>query len=381
MKQKLLVLAVLLSGNCSYARTLKGWDLNAYGWIKAGMAGASEGLASFNNVNQTAPTQAAPDLNDLSSTSRLSFQTQQSRLGALIKKNGDVTGRIEIDFFDATKSSPTTQMNPRLRIASIAYEKDAYKIIVGQDWDLFSPVNGFTYSHVGMYFLTGNTGFMRQQLQVLKEISAWEIGGALGLAGSNPGIAESDLEATKAPSYALRSSYKLDKGRIGISGIYSTLKFSDVDNRRHDAYGLNIFYEQGWGELSVKSELYFGQNLNNIGTLALGKGTASSDVKEAGGMLSILKKVNDKNGWYAGAGLSQIIDPSELEELSFNASRVVVNPGVKRNYILRFGWEYKVAEDLAWFSEISRFETVYKLAGKEQLNIAGSLESGLQLNF
>ncbi len=381
MKKKLLIFASLILSNGLFAETLKGWDLSAYGWIKTAVIGASESLGSFNNVNQTAPTQAAPHLNSLSSASRLSFQAQQSRIGALLKKNKDVTGRFEIDFFDINKSSPTTQMNPRLRIASITYSKDSYKFIVGQDWDLFSPVNGFTYSHVGMYFMTGNTGFMRQQVQILKDVSSWELGAALGLAGSNPGIAESDLEATKSPSYAVRSSYKLDKGRVGVSAIYSTLKYSEVSNARHDDYGINAFFEQAAGEFSLKSEVYFGQNLNNIGTLSLGKGTATSDVKELGGMFSLLKKVDDRNGWYAGAGFALITEPSELERLSLNASRVVVNPGIKRNYILRFGWEYKIAEDLAWFSEVSRFETVYKLPGRDQLNIAGSLESGLQLNF
>ena len=380
MKKKLILLASLMSTTLS-AETLKGWDLTPYGWIKAAAIASSESLASFNNQNQTAPTQAAPDVNDLSSASRLSFQTQQSRIGVLLKKNQDITGRFEIDFFDTSKSSPTTQMNPRLRIASITYNKDKYKIIIGQDWDLFSPVNGFTASHVGMYFMAGNSGFMRQQLQVLRDSGNWEWGGALGMAGSNPGIAETDLETTKSPSYALRGSYKLQGGRLGLSGIYSTLKYTAVNNQRHDAYGLNAFYEQGFQDLSIKSELYFGQNLSNIGALTLGKGTATSDVKEFGGMLSFLKKIDPNNGWYAGIGYSQIVDSSELEALSFNASRAVVNPGVKRNFLLRFGWEYKINEDVVWFNEVTRFETAYKMTESDQLNTAGSFESGLQLNF
>ena len=291
------------------------------------------------------------------------------------------TGRLEVDFFDSTKASPTTQMNPRLRIASVTYIRDSYRLIVGQDWDLFSPVNGFTVSHVGMYFMAGNSGFIRQQLQVLKDYSDWEMGAAIGMAGSNPGINETDLEATKSPSYSLRGSYKLNGGRVGLSGIYSTLKYSTVSSARHDAYGVSAFYEQSLQEFSVKSEAYFGQNLSNIGSLTLAKGTATSDVKEFGGMVSFLRKVDNKNGWYAGVGFSQILNPSDMEALSFNASRVVVNPGVKRNFLLRFGWEHKLSDDVAWFSEITRFETSYKLAQSEQLSTAGSFESGLQLNF
>lgn len=381
MRLKPFILASAILTSTLQAETLKGWDLSAYGWIKAGAIASSESLASFNNANQSAPTQAAPRTSDLSSASRLSFQTQQSRIGAYLKKDEIFTGRLEVDFFDSNKASPTTQMNPRLRIASITYKNESYRLILGQDWDLFSPVNGFTVSHVGMYFMAGNSGFIRQQLQVLKDLNDWELGAALGMAGSNPGIAEGDLEATKSPSYSLRGSYKLKGGRLGLSGIYSTLKYSEISNARHDAYGMSAFYEQGFEEFSIKSEIYMGQNLSNLGSLTLGKGTAASDIEEFGGMVSFLKKVDSKNGWYAGVGYAQILNPSDLEALSFNASRVVVNPGVKRNFLLRFGWEYKLSDDVAWFSEITRFETSYKLPQREQLSIAGSLESGLQLNF
>lgn len=246
---KKYVLLCALASAPGLTATLNGFDLTAYGFLKASAMYATEGLASYNNINLSAPTHAAPQISSRpqDKRSRLSSQTQQSRIGAVLKKGDNLSSKFEFDFIDFSKSSPTTQMVPRVRIASVTYTWDAQKVVIGQDWDLFSPVGSYTFDYVGLYFLAGNTGFMRQQVQYLRTAGDWELGGALGMAGNNPGVIDSNLETAKSPSYALRVSHKVgEKGRVGLSGIYARLKFQQPseNNSTHDSYGANAFLKK-----------------------------------------------------------------------------------------------------------------------------------------
>jgi hypothetical protein len=268
-----------------------------------------------------------------------------------------------------------------VRIASVTYAWDNQKVIIGQDWDLFSPVTSFTFDYVGLYFMAGNTGFMRQQLQYLNTQGSWEFGTAIGMAGNNPGTTDADLELAKSPSYSARASYALEGGRIGFSGIYAHLKYAANDSS-HDAFGGNFFLEKTFNETTVKSEAYYGQNLANIGTLAIGKGTSVTDVREYGATLTVSHKLNPKHVPFGGFGLAKVDNKNSITPFSINATNTITNPGVKSNFLMRFGWEYKVTEDFSWISEVSRFETISKLtASSYQNNIVGSLESGIQLRF
>jgi hypothetical protein len=383
---KKYLIPILLASSSLNAATLNGFDVNAYGFIKASAMYADHALASFNNINMSAPTSAVGRTRSQDKTSRMSTQLQQSRIGMNMKKGDNLSAKLEFDFIDFNKSSPTTQMNPRVRIASVTYAWENNKIIIGQDWDLFSPVTSFTFDYVGLYFGAGNTGFMRQQVQYLKDLGKWELGGALGMAGNNPGVVDNDLELSKSPTYSARATYKIDeKSRIGVSGIYSRLNYQTAvgaDGSTHDSYAGNAFYEQGWDGLTVKSEIYYGQNLNNIGTLAIGKGTQSSDVKEYGGLLTAHYRVFDKNFIFGGAGFARVDNKSQLTPYALNATNVISSPGIRSNILTRVGWEYRVTDDFSWMTEVSRFETDSKVgADKYQLNIVGSLETGIQLRF
>ena len=380
MKKLLLPLSLTLLGS-AHAATQKGFDAEFYGFVKASAMYSSEAVGSFNNINMSAPTHAVAQTTSADKTSRMGFQTAMSRAGVNLKKDEHLSAKLEFDFIDFSKSSPTTQMNPRVRIAAITYAVDNHKFIIGQDWDLFSPVNAFTFDYVGMYFQAGNVGFMRQQAQYLNTQGKWEFGGAVGMAGNNPGITDSDLELGKAPTYSGRVSYALSSGRMGLSGIYGRLKYAANDSH-HESYGLNAFLENTFGETSVKTEAYYGQNLNNIGSLGIGKGNAANDVKEYGAHLSASYKVTATNVPFAGVGLARIDNTKSLPSFSHPVGAVISAPGISSNFLSRVGWEYKVTEDFSWISEVSRYETTSKLtATNNQTNIAYGLESGVQLRF
>jgi hypothetical protein len=384
MKSRQLLIAglTLASSLTATAASVNGFDIAAYGFVKSSAMYADKALASYNNINLSAPTHAVAQTRPQDKTSRFSFQTQQSRIGTTLTKENILT-RLEFDFIDFSKSSPTTQMNPRVRIASVTYTwGNNNKVIIGQDWDMFSPVTSYTFDYVGLYFMAGNTGFMRQQAQYLKTVGDWEYGAALGMAGNNPGVTDADLELGKSPTYSGRITRKLTDGRIGVSAIYSTLHYSTSNNSTRDAYGYNAFYEQKHGSFLVKSEAYFGQNLSNLGTLSIGKGTNTTNVKEYGGTLTGQYILNEFQSVFGGVGLAKIDNKSELTPFTLPASGVISAPGVKSNFLSRVGYEYKVTPDLSWLSELSRYETASKLSDNQyQLNIAYSMETGIQLRF
>ena len=372
--KKLILLSSLCLSHTLAAETLKGFETDVYGFIRASAIYSSGGVASFSNTNAVAPTHASARTNVQDDTSRLSFQLQQSRIGTTLKKQ-DILARLEFDFVDFNKATPTTQMVPRVRIASVTYGWENQKVIIGQDWDLFSPTSPLTYNYVGNYFLAGNSGFMRQQLQYLRTEGDYELGGAIGLANSNPAANENDTELSRSPSYAARISKKLDNGKVGLSGIYAHLSYRANDVISTDAYGINAFYEKTFGLLTFRSEAYYGQNLSNLGALTLGKGTSEADVKEFGGYASAQYKLSEKNFVFGGAGIAMVDNRSEIPH-------VPASPAVRKNFLTRFGWEYRIQEDFSWITEVSRYDTTNKLAdNRYQVNIVGSLESGIQLRF
>lgn len=137
---KLLFLLVMAVSASAHAASLNGFEVTPYGFLKASGMYSDKALASFNNINLSAPTHAVAQTRSQDKTSRFSFQTQQSRIGATIVKD-KIQSRFEFDFLDFNKSSPTTQMVPRVRIASVTYQWGDNKVLIGQDWDFFLSNN------------------------------------------------------------------------------------------------------------------------------------------------------------------------------------------------------------------------------------------------
>lgn len=380
--KKMCILLVLLLSYGAAAVTVNGFDVGAYGFVKASAIYADKALGSYNNINLSAPTHAVARTRSDDKFSRMSFQTQQSRVGFNLKKGTDTTAKMEFDFIDFSKSSPTTQMNPRVRILSVTHNWGNNRVIIGQDWDMFSPVTTFTFDYVGLYFMAGNTGFMRQQAQFIHTLGDWELGAALGLAGNNPGVVDADLELGKAPTYAVRLTRKLPQGQMGLSGIYSRLRYVTTNKTHHETYGLNAFYEKAYDRLTVKSEAYYGQNMANIGTLAIGKGTDEKNVRELGATLTANFKVIDRHFLFGGAGIAKVTNISEVAPFALSATNTISTPGVLENILTRVGWDYRVTDDLSWITEVSRYQTISKLTDtQKKLQIAGMLETGIQLRF
>jgi hypothetical protein len=107
-----------------------------------------------------------------------------------------------------------------------------------------------------------------------------------------------------------------------------------TNNKSHKSYGVNAYYEQLFGKLGIKSEFYYGQNLANIATLSIGKGTSTFDAKEFGGMGAVfLEKA------------------SEAPSFTLDAtSKLITYPGIVKNITAKVGWDYRVTEELSWMT-------------------------------
>lgn len=246
---------------------------------------------------------------------------------------------------------------------------------------MFSPVNPFTINYIGQYFMAGNTGFMRQQVQYLQQTGEYELGAAIGMAGNNPGVSDGDLETTKSPSYVLRLSRKLTAGRVGLSGIYSQLQYLDISSHRREAMGANAFYEYLGTGFQIKGEVYYGQNLANMGLLCIGKGSAQKDITEYGGHVTMNFPLNEHHIVFGGVGTALVANRSDVTAFSTKATGQIENQGILQNITTKVGYEYKVDQDLSLLAEVTRFQNQTKLPDSNQLNIVPVIETGLQLNF
>lgn len=260
-----------------------------YGFVLPFYSLSSAGVETFGQPNSGAitaagnPIMAGATKDDYRST----FQVAQSRFGLLVNPMPDLEARLEMDFIDFSKSSPTTSANPRLRRAVVTYTLSAdLKLIFGQDWDLISPLAPHTYDLVGHFFEAGDIGFMRHQLQAIHRTGRWETGIALGLPAANTGASDSNIELSVLPTLALRETYKGDDWEFGVSGLFTSLRAAKTSSERIASGALTFFGDFKAGTLEFRSEAYFGQNTANLGLLGLSYCRSGTITSEAGAYVS-----------------------------------------------------------------------------------------------
>src|SRR5262249_48317505 len=134
---------------------------------------SSAAVESFGQPNAGNITAAAnPLLASHRNEGRLTFQVAQSRLGMWFAESSRIRGQLEVDFVDFSKASPTVASSPRLRIARVEAVLLDKKLLIsmGQDRDLYQPVNHPGINLIGGAFTAGNTGFMRNQLKLIARL-------------------------------------------------------------------------------------------------------------------------------------------------------------------------------------------------------------------
>ncbi|MET0387750.1 MAG: hypothetical protein ABW321_17395 [Polyangiales bacterium] len=371
--------------------------LHVYGILKPTVTFSGGAVESFSNPNAGAITAAAnPVLANLPDDARLSLQVAQSRFGLWVNEKGPVRGHIEFDFIDFAKASPTVQALIRLRIATVEWNvTDHVLITAGQDWDLHAPINPFGVNLVGGHFVSGNTGFMRQQIKLFYSVpGAFEIAGAIGLQSANATPKDAAVELARTPTIALRGTALLGKaGKLGVSGIATSLRLAPGPTERRALAGaFGVFGDVTFLEsFNARFEGYLGRNAANLGLLAIGQGVVSHDVAEAGFFAS-LRKTFDQHAVYATYSQAQVLDkdavvpsysyPSgggtgdEPPALS-TAALAGTGPGMRWNQALRVGYDFKPWKPLALAIEGFWYQSRHVLVAGDEERVGSPRRSAL----
>lgn len=377
-----LTLATL--GVSSPARAAVEWK--PYGFLLPNIEVSSSAVESFSQPNMSAPTAAGnPSAAVAPDRARSTFEVAQSRLGTKIIPSDKVMGQVEIDFIDFTKASPTTAALSRLRIAKIEYSiNENHRILFGQDWDLFSPLGPHSMNFVGHYFEAGDGGFMRHQLQLLSKCGDFEIGSALGLSTANATSRDSTVELARLPTLALRGAYKRNDGtQLGASIIGTRIETLLADRTYLNAYGTNLFGQIKLGNTEFRSEMIYGQNLFNLGSLTLSHGYGTTSIREISGWMSFKSSLAEKVSLFGGGGLARVINGQKVLVSTASPS---TGPGIRSNFTMRLGAEYKIQDGLSVYLENSYFQTRHQLAAADLARFspvrrAMLMSSGFLLTF
>lgn len=369
-------------------------SVNLYGFVLPTFLFSSAGVESFSQPNFSAFTAAGnPVFQYAAQRAQSSFQVAQSRFGLLAKTSPETTARLELDFIDFAKATPTTAALPRLRRATVEWRARADILVrLGQDWDLVSPLNPHTFNPVGNYFEAGNIAFQRIQAQVIATEGAWEHGFALGMPSNNNSPSDGALEITMLPTLAGRERYKFSSGEVGASALVSAMREQKSTNARLFAGALNVFSELSFGSSwQLRAEAYVGQNTANIGMLGLAFGNAAHpNVREAGGYVTMRHMATEMVGFFGGVGFARILNPQEMLVSYTNAptgpTLAGTGPGIERNITLRVGADWRAAPSLQFFTEVAGMATRHHLLPVDSARVSQDRSAvvgqmGAQLTF
>ena len=362
-------LALLATFGLFHASTASAVELKVSGFVKAAVVGSDRSASSLGQDNLSAATAARPSgmtpnlaTVPANEDGEMSFQVQQTRLNMELKTDDSTRGVVEVDFYDSTKASPTTQAVPRLRIAKVEHKlNDHLTLSAGQDWDIFGPLTTFTYNYVGNSFQAGNTGFMRNQLVLADKHENFELKYAIGMLGANATAAAGDTDRSDYPSLAFSAAFGTAGNQYGVSGLLGrTVIHSGSSRVNRDTAGLNLFAEKSWTSLLLRAEVYYGQNLANAGTLAISQGTFGSSLTEIGGFVSGKLLVSEATSVFATAGYAQIMNSDEVTPVAMTtnvAGAAVLS--MRQNLGVKLGADYKLTDSLKTYGELSEFHTLY----------------------
>lgn len=361
--------------------------VRVYGFVRPTVAYANSAVESYGRPNASAPTSAAnPVATADVDNPALSFQVAQSRVGLSIGEGGPVRAKLELDFIDFGRASPTVAALPRLRIASVEWAINPQtSIFAGQMWDVVAPLMPHHNNVVGANFQAGNLGFMRQQLGVRRAFGPVEARLAVGLPGSNNGPTLTDLEFEGLPTFAASFTWRPSTSvMLGASGLATQLRFGQGHEQVAGVGAIDV--EVTAGPMSLRAEGYVGQNAANLGMLTLGLGRADVNVQEAGGWLSAKVTFAQIHAVHFTAGAASVLAPSTVAAGYARATPAAAparnygSPGIEWNAAARLGYALTPVQGLTFSVEPYLFATRHHLDAVDASTDPTRLAWGAELN-
>jgi hypothetical protein len=340
---------------------VSGVPIRLTGFIKGDM------LWNNSRVDSTsAPRRSAPG-NQGNSDDQFTATVQHSRVAAAIGPipvaNSTLGGYVELDYFNLSDSGDTNFINNQLRVRDlymhVAHED--WTILVGQTWDVISPLNPTSLNTNGNYWFGGNAGFRRPQLQVTRRIE-WAEDSPLTLKGSiNANVGRTTMpggvtydSGRKAGWPVFQAAIEQGLGgfgagpiRMGVAGGYGQEDLVGVKNHI-DQWAIGGYLRMPILEwLTLTGEIQHGENTD---AFFMGGG-----INAAGG------SIESTSGW-----LQATLTP--LDRWEFNMLFGFDDPkdgdvddmATEQNLLVGASARFKIFEPLTFGFEYTYFDTDYK---------------------
>ncbi len=392
MKNKIILGSGLLA--LSNVTTQAALDFNVYGIMKTSIVSASQQINSFGKSTFSAHTHAAAVDTTNSATEkyskerRTSFQTQQSRVGAIINSGNKISARIEFDFIDFNQSTHAAGLQTRLRLAYMDYKfSDKLSLSAGQKWLSFMGVVPYMNNLVQANFYSGNTGFIGQEASLKYVTDHFDFYGSILAKGNNRTASQTSTELGAQPGVSLRADYKLSKGIIGLAAVAAKVETDALAANTSNTYEngnsfvYKIFTKMNFGGLDFRAEAFNGQNTENLALLAIGgssyKAASNTDIQTWGGFTSLAYKFNPTHTLYAGAGY--VANKDAAARLASESATV---NKMASNKMARIGYEYHMGDGAKIFFEDTQYSTKYVVSSNSYKSYdANVAEVGLMWAF
>ncbi len=292
----------------------------------------------------------------------VSFTAQHSMLGL---KTSDSAGGViiggvcEADFFSNTSDFDA---KPRLRLAYAWFSPfNNLEVRVGQQWDLFAPLNPFMNNTNGNLWYAGNSGYRRPQFQAryamdfaaFKQGFQFSIGDATSEDETGSGLGLDDL--SKIPMIQGRMSFTFpEKLEIGAAVVYAAYEKGTAYSTKGASLDADLPFHR---LLSLKGELTWGANLNNANLFSIGgNGTALKDVKSLGFFWNAISKPLDFLNVSVGFGMERVTSQLEFWQ-------------AERNLTVFGDLIFPLSRYFALSAELQMFKTTLKDAGTYSTNV------------
>jgi len=345
-------------------------DLDWYGYLK---------LDGSYDQNQTSHGNFAMWVNPNSldeDDAQFNMTANQTRLGVNAKGSGygevNLGGKIEFDLYGAVSGASVAENKAilQLRHAYFTIGKGNTQLLVGQSWDLISPLNPSTLNYPVLWGC-GNMGYRRPQITAFQSFGSskskvtvaaglfrtigTDLTPTFSLATGETSDGSDDGTDAAIPSLQGRVdiNHTFSSGaavRVGASGLWGQLR-SETNLGNHETYDswvgsghLNVSFPAGFG---FAGEYYSGSNTGSYFGGILNASTIDG-VASAGFWGSAWAKVNSKVSLSAGYGLD---DPDDADIASGNRSE---------NACFFGNVKYNIVPQVTVGFEFSNWETTYK---------------------
>jgi len=225
------------------------------------------------------------------------------------------TGKFEIDWQNGSGLTVESRPLPRIRHAYIQMQRGSDVWLLGQTWDLISPLFPSPNDDTLMWN-AGNMGDRRPQIRFSHDPKnkpfTWAV--ALGLTGA---IDAKDLDDTNAdgkpdgngvrdgedsalPNIQARLAWKWKQGSVGLWAHHAWERLTKpiAGSRRFTSHSVGLDWQQqifpGW---DVRGELWTGRNLSDFrGGIGQGINTArGSEIHSQGGWLEVGRQISPRH--------------------------------------------------------------------------------------